>query len=255
MTTSSVFNLITEKIRDELMTAVQIPVEVDVMLNACSTGAVYLCALIAGCENSIGTRFSTNEFSVSLETRLDELKSLVRGLESIRSSHLDSAGSALKLRMVGLAGTLREVSFEHAVTSQTETKFQDDFKRAFGDVFGQLQLKLNEENYSGLLQRLSGGFAESAEKIIKDKKFVPAGAALFRRIVKWLMVLFQDDHQFKRLQDIAIVLTLPNPDELRSSYGNQWTNPNRLSLSGQDLKEIVKLRIDWETHDLAFLMN
>jgi hypothetical protein len=254
--------MIIEKIREQLMPAVRIqirpadvPVRFGVMVNACSTAVVYLHELIGTSENSIGPQASNDRLSASLQAGLDGLKQYVRELEDIRNSGLDGVASGLEKRMTLLAVTLREVSFVNAVTVQTETKFQDDFKRAFGDVFDRFRLNLNEENYIGLLRRLSGSFVQAAEEIIRIKKFAPAGAVLFRRIVKWLMGFFQDDDRFKRLLDIATVLTLPNPDELRSVYGKQCKNPNRVSLSGQELQMIVKQRTDWASHDLSFLMD
>jgi hypothetical protein len=260
-TTCTVFNVITGIIRDDLMPAVRIHTrpndilgKTGVLINACALGDVYVQKLVALSEGAISKQFSDDGLA-AIQSGLSDLKSCGSEFETIRRRHEKSMTTELTSPCLNLKNGFSRVPWNGEISAQTETELHEGFKAEFGAVFGSYKKVLSSTNWANIIKKMAAAFAPELERIVKTKKFNATGALLLKRAVVWLAGLFENQAEFKKLVDMAAVMTLPAPENVDDIWGKRATGPDTVTLSIDEMREVLKLREDWATKDFSFLAD
>jgi hypothetical protein len=260
-TTCTVFNVITGIIRDDLMSTVRIQTrpndilgKTGVLVNACALGDVYVQKLVTLSEGAISKQFSDDGLA-AIQSGLSDLKSCGSEFETIRKKHEKSITTELTSPCTNLIRNFSRVPWNGEISAQTETELHEGFKAEFSAVFGNCKKILSNANWDNIIKRMAAVFAPHLERTVKAKKFNATGALLLKRAVVWLAGLFENEAEFKKLADIAAVITLPAPENVKDIWGKRATRPDPVALSIDELTAVLKLREDWATKDFPFLAD
>lgn len=261
-TTCTIFNVITSIIRDNLMLSIRsqkkfksndITGKYGVQINAFEVVNVYLKKLTELIETTITKQFASDDL-MAIQMGLQDLKTCGSQLEKELSDQFDEMTRLLTYPTSKLCDPFNITVWMGQISVELETKLQKDFKSLFL-VFADYKKGLNSSNYATLMRRLSPIFTQKLESIFMLKQFDSSGAILMSRMVKWAAKYFGNPPSFKRLLDMARVLTLPSPEQLRSCWGQRATDENPIQFDINDLKKIVKLRVEWRDYELGFLLE
>ena len=261
-TTCTIFNVITSIIHDNLMQSIQakkrfkstdITGKYGVQINAFEVVGVYLNKLTALIETTIARQFTADDLT-AIHYGLRDLKKCGAKLEEELNKHFDEMIQKLKPVALKLCDPFNSTVWMGSISVELETHLQKEFKVIFIS-FGDYKKFLNSTNYANLMKKLAEFFVERLETIFMFKQFDSNGAILMARMIKWVSNYFGNPPVFRRLKDIARILTLPSPEQLKSVWGPRATEEDPIEFELTELKKIVKLRIDWRDNDLGFLLE
>lgn len=261
-TNCTIFNVITSLIRDNLMLSLRsqkkfksndINGKYGVQINAFEVVNIYLKKLTELIETTVTKQFASDDL-IAIQMGLQDLKTCGSQLENELNNQFDEMTKLLTHSALKLCDPFNITVWNGQISVELETKLQKDFKSLFLD-FVEYKNNLNSTNYATLMRRLSLIFAQRLENVFMIKQFDSNGAVLMARMVKWASKYFGNPPSFKRLFDMARVLTLPSPEQLRSCWGQRATDENPIQFNLNDLKKIVKLRVDWRDYELGFLLE
>lgn len=266
--TCTIFNVITEICRRDLMQAVGVADDsiaarfrakakdfsgkASVMINACRMSHVCLQKLVVLIETTILKQF-TDDNLTAMQLGLRDLKNCGSDLEKVLNGQIERIVNNLTGQCKNMTMILRNMQWNAPITAQTEAQLQNGLKGMWEQIFDKYRKDLIGPNYDALMDIMAGIFVETLEAGIMQKAFNEQGAVLFKRIVKFMTGLFKNEEKFQRLSDISRVLTLGGPEELSLVWGKKCDNP--VQLSYQDLKAVVRMRVDWRESDIGLLLR
>ncbi|OHT06091.1 hypothetical protein TRFO_26015 [Tritrichomonas foetus] len=262
-TTCTIFNVITSIIRDNLMQSIRskkrfksvdVKGKYGVHLNAFEVVGVYLNKLTALIETTITKQFSSDDL-IAIQMGLQDLKTCGNQLEEELTNQFDEMTRMLTPSAQKLCDPFNVTIWMGSISVELETHLQKEFKMLFMSAFADYKYNLNASNYSHLMKRLAKYFVNRLEGVFMLKQFDSSGAVLMSRMVKWVSQYFGNPPSFRKLKDMARVLTLSSPEQLRNIWGARATDEDPVQFDLTELKKIVKLRIEWRENDLGFLIE
>ena len=263
ITTNTIFNVISEKIgelsdilRKESfgMRTPELPPRCAILLNALDMTSVYLSKLVSFVEAGVMKQFKGDDSSI-LEYSLNDLKRLSELLSERRDSLLKDAVAANKDGIDSLVRPFQNKGWTNeargAITVDVEAYLQGQVSASFGRLSASFKAGLNQANFALFRGRVATIFASKMELILKDSRFDSRGALLFDRMVRFFVSFFGSEEPFRRLTQVAYVINLESPDDLREALGPDA--PFEWIFTNEGIREIVNLRLDWKGAVLPFL--
>ena len=259
-TTCTIFNVITLIVRDQLMPILTANKnsrpgnqnKVCLLMNTLDSVKNYISKLVSMIETTITKHFSDDDLA-AISSGLSDLTNCGKQLESDLKLQFDNLVSNLSQSTEKLCDPFLNSQFVNDVSVEIEIRLQDEFKNNYKKLFGSYEELLSKNNFEILLKKLSVFFTKRLESIIFRKKFESNGAILIKRIVNWLVKYFYEQKSFERLLDIVQFLSLAKIEDIQNYWGAKCNTDNPVKLTFNELKQVVKLHVGWESNDLSFL--
>jgi len=260
-TTCSVFNIMTNIIRDKLVSTIiqqsnsvknaDVGGKISILLNTYDLTSVYLTKLLGSVETSVIKIFSGDDL-VAIRPGIEDLKRCNDSLLATREKLFDELIKSARNQLEPLIEVFKVQQWTNEqgkqINVEMESLLQGSFSKQYQAFIQTYKNALNNSNFEKFRVIFSSLFAKRFENLLLQKKFDYKGAILLDRIIKFFVSSFSHNDAFSRLKSIAYVISRESFEELADIP----PQPDA-SFDAKEVRRYVGLRLDWQNANLALI--